>query len=101
MKISKKTILVALAAILILILFAGGWLISNTLPLSTGHAAKTLCSNIFIANRDPAAVFREEIAPVHFLFSLVDSRVNREEKTVTAFSLGVVKTKAIYRDGCG
>lgn len=101
MKLLKKLVLFGLPIVLILILIAGGWVISNTLPIGTGHAAKTLCSNVFLANREPDTIMREDIVPVHFLFKLVDTEVDREEKSVTATSLGFIKTKAIYRDGCG
>ncbi len=80
---------------------AAGWYLSNTLPIGTGHVAKTLCSNVFISQRDPEAVFREDIAPVHFLFAITKFDVNYAEKSVTSTAYGFFATKAIFRQGCG
>jgi len=77
------------------------WLLANTMPIGTGHAAKTLCSNVFISQRDPQLVFSEDIAPVHLLFGLTRFSVDQEEKSVTSTAFGVFKTKAIFRPGCG
>jgi CubicO group peptidase (beta-lactamase class C family) len=91
----------ALGVILVAAVIVVGWYLSNTLPIGTGHVAKTLCSNVFIAKRNPATVFREDIAPAHFLFAIMKFDVNREEKSVTSTSNGFFETKAIFREGCG
>ncbi len=70
----------ALGVILVAAVIVVGWYLSNTLPIGTGHVAKTLCSNVFIAKRNPATVFREDIAPAHFLFAIMKFDVNREGK---------------------
>jgi CubicO group peptidase (beta-lactamase class C family) len=56
---------------------------------------------VFIAKRNPATVFREDIAPAHFLFAIMKFDVNRREKSVTSTSNGFFETKAIFREGCG
>jgi CubicO group peptidase (beta-lactamase class C family) len=89
------------AVFVIGLLTAVYWLLSNTMPIGTGHAAKTLCSNVFISERDPQQVFTEDIAPVHMLFALTRFTVDREEKSVTSTAFGIFKTKAIFRPGCG
>jgi CubicO group peptidase (beta-lactamase class C family) len=96
----KRTVFVAC---LVVIAGAGaaGWYLSNTLPIGTGHVAKTVCSNVFISQRDPETVFREDIAPVHFLFAITKFDVNRTEKSVTSTAYGFFGTKAIFREGCG
>ena len=96
----KRTIF-ALCVILVTAVIAAGWYLSNTLPIGTGHVAKTLCSNVFIAKRNPETVFREDIAPVHFLFAIMKFDVNNTEKSVTSTSYGFFETKAIFREGCG
>lgn len=88
------------------ILFAGllvavYWVLANTMPIGTGHVAKTICSNVFISLRDPQAVFNEDIKPVHLLFRPTRFSVNRDEKSVTSTAFGIFRTKAIYRPGCG
>ena len=75
----KRTIF-ALCVILVTAVIAGGWYLSNTLPIGTGHVAKTICSNVFISKRNPETVFREDIAPVHFLFAITKFDVNQDRK---------------------
>ena len=96
----KRTIF-ALCVILVTAVIAGGWYLSNTLPMGTGHVAKTICSNVFISKRNPETVFREDIAPVHFLFAITKFDVNKTEKSVASTSYGFFETKAIFREGCG
>jgi hypothetical protein len=55
---------------------------------------------VFIAKRNPEAVFREDIAPVHFLFAITKFDVNKTEKSVASTSYGFFETKAIFREGC-
>lgn len=101
MKRGTKAILIGLGIFLFAIFTVAGWYLSNTLPIGTGHAAKTICSNVFIAKRNPDIVYQEDIAPVHFLFKLIDYKVDTVQKTVISDSFGFIKLKAIYRDGCG
>ena len=101
MKPWLKRILIGVCIILIAALIGAGWYLSNTLPIGTGHVAKTLCSNVFISKRNPEIVFQEDIAPVHFLFAITKFDVNETEKSVTSTSFGFFGTKAIYREGCG
>jgi CubicO group peptidase (beta-lactamase class C family) len=96
----KRTVIV-FGVILIAAVIGGGWYLSNTLPIGTGHVAKTICSNVFISKRNPETVFREDIAPVHFLFAITKFDVNETEKSVTSTSYGFFRTKAIFRAGCG
>jgi CubicO group peptidase (beta-lactamase class C family) len=96
----KRTLFVA-CLVLIAAAGAAGWYLSNTLPIGTGHVAKTVCSNVFISQRDPETVFREDIAPVHFLFAITKFEVNRTEQSVTSTAYGFFGTKAIFREGCG
>jgi CubicO group peptidase (beta-lactamase class C family) len=89
------------AFVVVGLLTAVYWLLANTMPIGTGHAAKTICSNVFISQRDPQQVFTEDIAPVHMLFAPIRFSVDRDEKSVTAAALGIFNTKAIFRPGCG
>jgi CubicO group peptidase (beta-lactamase class C family) len=101
MKPWLKRTLIGVGVILIAVLIGAGWYLSNTLPIGTGHVAKTLCSNVFISKRNADIVFQEDIAPVHFLFAITKFDVNETEKSVTSTSFGFFGTKAIYREGCG
>jgi hypothetical protein len=63
---------------LVLLLVGAGWYLSDTLPISSGHTAKTICSNVFISGRDTEDVFKEDIAPIHFLFAITGFKVDPE-----------------------
>ncbi|MGD8342743.1 MAG: serine hydrolase [Desulfobacterales bacterium] len=96
-----KRMVLGTAIFLVLLLVGAGWYLSDTLPISSGHAAKTICSNVFISGRDAQNVFKEDIAPLHFLFAITDFKVDPDAKTVIADTFGFAKLQAIYRDGCG
>ena len=92
------------ALLIILILVAGGlgWFVYKALPIGTGFAAKYICSGVFISQREPGAVFKDDIRPVDkTLTRIIDVEVDYSQKTVTATALGLLKSKAIYRQGCG
>jgi CubicO group peptidase (beta-lactamase class C family) len=90
--------------LIILILAAGGlgWFVYQALSIGTGYAAKYVCSSVFISERDPGAVFKDDIRPVDkTLTRIIDVEVDYNHKAVTARALGLLKSKAIYRQGCG
>ena len=101
MKRGVKIILIVIACVLTATVATGGWLFSKALPIGTGFVAKYICSSTFISNRDPEIVFAEEVEPVNIIAKVVDFRVNREQKSVTATSFGLFALTAIYREGCG
>ena len=101
MKKWLKRILYAVGISLVIILAGAGWYLSDTLPIGTGHTAKTICSNVFISGRNAEDVFKEDIAPVHFLFALTDFKVDLDATSVSADSFGFAERKAIYREGRG
>ena len=96
-----KRIVLGVGIFLVLLLVGAGWYLSETLPISSGHTAKTICSNVFISGRDAETVFKEDIAPLHFLFAITDFKVDPNAKTVIADAFGFARLRAIYRDGCG
>ncbi len=73
------------------------------LRVGTGYAAKIVCSNVFIAGRDPDQVLRVDVqAPGHPLLKLVGLDTDRENKRVTARLLGLIApNSAVYREGLG
>lgn len=90
------------AALIICILGGAVYFLNGALPIGTGYSAKYLCSQVFLANREPGQVFDDEIKPTHPLFSVVSPRVDYENKTVTAKAFGFWKSMtAVYREGCG
>ncbi|WP_026619070.1 CubicO group peptidase (beta-lactamase class C family) [Ensifer sp. WSM1721] len=83
-----------------------GWLAfypPELLQVGDGYAAKIVCSNVFLAGRDPQEVLAEDVqAPGHPLLKLVSVSVDREEQSVTARILGFAAPgHAVYRPGLG
>jgi CubicO group peptidase (beta-lactamase class C family) len=82
------------------------WLYVAPPPLirvASGYSAKIVCSNVFLAARDPDNVLRIDVqAPGHWLLGYMKVDVDRNEKTVTAALLGIFgKGVAVARDGLG
>ena len=71
------------------------------LRVGAGYAAKIVCSNVFIAGRDPAEILAVDVqAPGHPLLRLME--VEQEERRVRASLLGIfASNEAVYRDGLG
>ncbi len=101
MKNWKKKLLITVISLFVLAVLAVGWYLIKALPIGTGFTAKYLCSSTFISNRNPNVVFEQDIAPVNPLFANITWEINFKEKSVTASAFGIVKSKAIYRHGCG
>lgn len=93
------------AVVLVLIGAIGFLLISppDLLRVGTNYAAKIVCSNVFIADRDPQLVLREDVqAPGHPLLRYVQIDVDRDQQQVEARLLGIFATgTAVYREGFG
>ena len=101
MKRWLKLGLVGIGVVLIVILGAVAWFLSQALPVGAGFTAKYLCSSTFISQRNPEIVYHEDVAPIDPLLKPVSWRVNSENKSVSADYLGLFNTTAIYREGCG
>lgn len=94
----KKKIFYVAGFLLAAILIAGALFLNSLLPIITGYAAKNLCSNVFVSERDPESI---EETDLNFSFiKYVGNKVNYKEKSVTSrFLWGT--SKAIYREGFG
>ncbi len=100
-KVYKTAAYVALSAFLGILVYAC-YFIYNALPIGTGYSAKYLCSQVFLSDRDPGYIVREEIAPTNPLFALMSNKIDREKKQVTSVGLGFFQDKtALYREGFG
>lgn len=98
-KIVLVTILTLLAACLI-------WLITmppELLRVGSGYAAKIVCSNVFLANRDAREVLAVDVqAPGHPLLRLMHVNVDEQAAKVNAAIFGfIAPSVAIYRDDLG
>ncbi len=97
----------ALTATVVAIVAGGAiWLYvrpPELLRVGDGYAAKIVCSNVFIAGRDPQAVLNNDVqAPGNPLLRLVRISVDREQGHVTARILGLFAPGyALYRGALG
>ncbi|AXV17329.1 6-aminohexanoate hydrolase [Neorhizobium sp. SOG26] len=104
---SMKRILKLAAGVAAVALVAGvTWLYvapPELLRVGSGYAAKIVCSNVFLANRDSQEVLEVDVqAPGHPLLRLMRVSVDEDEKTVHAAILGVIGgNDAVYREGLG
>jgi len=94
--------------VLLLIIVAGGavWLSlypPELLKVGDGYAAKIVCSNTFVAKRDPDKVMEEDVqAPGNPALKLIRVYVDRDEGVVTARFLGLfAPNRALYRGALG
>ncbi|MEM1347157.1 MAG: serine hydrolase [Myxococcota bacterium] len=98
MKPVVKKVLIASGGALILagaLAFSKG---QRALYVGTGYAAKRLCTETFVAGREPGAVEREDLS---FLPIPMSMRTDTSAKTATVTSLGVVRSSAAFRPGLG
>lgn len=83
---------------------AAGWLYfapPELLRVATAYSAKIVCSNVFIAGRDPVDVLARDVqAPGHPILKYVS--FEKGEDTITAHLFGFLATQtALYRPGLG
>jgi len=58
---SLRIFVLLLCTVLVSALGYGVYLLSRLAPIGTAYAAKTLCSGVFVSQRDAADVIREDI----------------------------------------
>jgi len=68
-------------------------------PIITAFAARGMCSGVFVMDRQPERVSQEDLS--FFPISLAKTKIDYEEKSVTARVLGLAKRKAVFREGLG
>ena len=97
-----KKLLWLIGLIIVGVLGYSIYFLNAAMPTATGYSAKYVCSQVFLANRDPVVVFENDVKPTHPLFNTVKIDVDRKNKTVTARGFGFWSPlTAVYREGCG
>lgn len=99
-------LLLAIGAILIILAIAAWAVIANPpelLRIGAAYAAKTVCSNVFVAGRDSAGVLAHDVqAPGHPILEHLEVRIDQQRKVVRADLFGVIGGGiAVYRPGTG
>jgi CubicO group peptidase (beta-lactamase class C family) len=95
-----------LAVVVLIVAGAATYLVvapPDLLRVATGYSAKIVCSNVFLAGRDPEEVLAADVqAPGHWLLKYVRVNADVSAGTVTARLLGLFATStAIHRTGLG
>lgn len=83
-----------------------GWVYQSPPELvrvASSYTAKIVCSNVFLAGRDPDEVLTIDVqAPGHWLLGYMNVQVDLEARTVRAGLFGIIgKGLAVARDGFG
>ncbi len=106
MKLLRR-VLIGIVAIVVVVIVGGAvWLFvapPALLRIADGYAAKIVCSNFYLAARDPSQVLNVDVqAPGNPLLKLVQVDVDKVGHIVTARMLGWFATGvAVYREGLG
>src|SRR5579859_872714 len=69
--------------------------------VGAGYAAEMTCAGVFVMNREPDEVIKNDILPVNPLLKQADIRVDRTAHTVTASLFHLAERSALYRPGLG
>jgi CubicO group peptidase (beta-lactamase class C family) len=87
-----------LFAILLLSLAVGCYYAWQLFTMGAAYKAKLLCSNTFLADRDPGIVLRDDL---NGLERFIRTKIDFTEKTVTAWLPGIPRQKAVYIENLG
>lgn len=70
--------------------------------IAAGYVAKILCSGVFLSQRDPDWILREDLDPRRFpIFRTITVDIDAVRRRVTARACGVVRRTAVFRPGLG
>lgn len=105
----KRSLRIAGGVLLVLAAAGGGFLFFTSAgafvraapSVGAGYAAEMTCAGVFVMNRDPDEVIKNDILPVNPLLSHADITVERPARTVTASLFHLAKRSALYRPGLG
>ena len=76
-----------------------GYLYYPALNIVTGYSSKNMASGIFLADRDQQSMINDDngFIPIN----LARHEINEAEKSVTSTIFGLMKRKAIFKEGLG
>lgn len=94
MKYIKKTLVLLLTAVLLIVFFN-----YPKLNIIAGYAAKNTASSVFLANRTLA--FTDSTDNNFSPIDLASNRVDMAQQIATTSAFGLLSRKAIYREGLG
>src|SRR5882757_2321510 len=93
----------SLALVVLALMFASWVSPPELIRVAAGYTAKIVCSNVFLAGRDPAEVLATDVqAPGHPLLKLMRVDVDGERGVVRAGLLGIIgRGRAVARPNVG
>ncbi|MEQ8935917.1 MAG: serine hydrolase, partial [Amphiplicatus sp.] len=95
-----RSLVVAVLALLLLI--AGAALLTApSARVASAYMAKTLCSEVFLAGREEAAVRAADFTNISPAFEYVALTLDTERKEARASFFGLGRARAVYREGLG
>ena len=94
-----KKLLKYFLILLILSLLILGYVYYPALNIITGYSSKNMASGVFLAHRDQLSMMKDDNG--FFPINLADYEIDKEEKSVTSSIFGMMKRKAIFKDGMG
>lgn len=93
-KLLKYFLILLLVSSLIL-----GYIYFPALNIITGYSSKNMASGLFLAHRDQQSMMDDDNG--FFPISLANYEINDVEKSVTSSIFGLMKRKAIFKEGMG
>jgi len=98
----RKTLLWLVAAIVLAVMVAAGLRAYGTALVGSGYTAEILCGAMFVSGRDESAITAQDLSGPGFeLLRYFGTRVEPDERRVTASFHGLAVQTAIFRDGLG
>lgn len=98
----KRAIPLVTGIVAVAIISGASYYALRLASIGAAYKVKTLCSGVFVANREPASMLNIDLAADDLsILRLIDTKVDYASKQVTADFLGIIKRKAIYRPGLG
>ncbi|MEN8170372.1 MAG: serine hydrolase [Pseudomonadota bacterium] len=101
-KISRKGVAISVTAFIFLLVI--GTVLSygaRLVSLGTAYKAKMLCSEVFVAERDTAAVLVDLAVDDLVILQFIDASIDNVAKTTTASLYGFAESKVRYRKKTG
>lgn len=71
----------------------------NVMPLATGHSAKMMCSHVFLSERHPDSIKKNELAKFPFNYTSIE--VDHQDRSAQASLFGFATQKASFKEGFG
>ena len=98
---SRRRVRIVASVIVVIAVVAAGVYVARVAAILAAYKAKMLCSEVFLAHRDPSTVRAElevdDLAPLRYIRDSIDDSA----KTVTSSVAGVIREEAFYRGDRG